>query len=138
MAVSKQTDILTPSTTRDKLNSVIDQSNKSLKSATISGNTITVKKNDDTTSTITLPSVLGTSISVSASTQGAIASGGNVGGGSLGGGGATVPTVVTGIAASTYTLQNLLQQLVNKSHSHNSATIRGYYNCYSDSCSSSS
>lgn len=133
MAVSKQTDILTPSTTRDKLNSVIDQSNKSLKSATISGNTITVKKNDDTTSTITLPSVLGTNISVSASTQSSLSPNH---GGDKAYDYATIPNTTTGIGAGTFTLQNLLQQLVYKSHTHANVTFN--CNCYGDYCSSSS
>lgn len=35
----------------------------------------------------------------------------------------TIPTTVAGIAAGTYTLKDLLQQLVNKSHTHASKTV---------------
>lgn len=41
----------------------------------------------------------------------------------------TIPTTVTGIAAGTYTLKNLLQQLVNKSHTHSTKTVSVRTNC---------
>ncbi len=140
MATAKVTDVATGSSLRKTINSSIDNTetnlSNSIKSVAVSGGNIVTTKNNGSTSTSAVASNL--TVTVSASTQAAISSGGSVGGGSFGGRSATVPTVVTGISANTYTLQNLLQQLVNKSHSHNSATITSAYNCYSDYCSSSS
>lgn len=49
---------------------------------------------------------------------------------------------VTGLAAGTYTLQNLLQQLINRSHTHTldrtMSVSNCKCNCYGDYCSSSS
>jgi hypothetical protein len=49
---------------------------------------------------------------------------------------------VTGLAAGTYTLQSLLQQLVNRSHTHTldrtMSVSNCRCNCYGDYCSSSS
>ena len=58
------------------------------------------------------------------------------GGPAAAGGKGSVLTRVTGIAAGTYTLQNLLQQLVHKSHTHGSqgfgSTGSPSYNCNCD------
>jgi hypothetical protein len=142
MATAKVTDVATGSNLRKTINSSIDNTetnlSNSIKSVAVSGGNIVTTKNNGSTSTSSIASNL--TVTVTASTQSAISSGGSVGGGAFGGNQATVPTVVTGISANTYTLQNLLQQLVNRSHSHGSATITSAYNCncYSDYCSSSS
>ena len=58
------------------------------------------------------------------------------GGPAAAGGKGSVLTRVTGIAAGTYTLQNLLQQLVHKSHTRGSQgfgnTGSPSYNCNCD------
>ena len=84
------------------------------------------------TSTITLPSVLGTSVKVTKSTQAARWAAGSSGGGidtTTGSGNITSYTyrTVAGIAAGTYSLQSLLQNLVNMSHKHQ--VVKTLSNC---------
>lgn len=69
--------------------------------------------------------IAGKQFTVTASTQAAInASGG--GGSANSHVSVTIPNTVTGIAAGTYTLQTLIQELVNRSHAH---TKYSYSNC---------
>ena len=84
------------------------------------------------TSTVTLPSVLGQSVKVTASTQTARWAAGSSGGGydtTTGSGNITSYSyrTIAGISAGTYSLQNLLQNLVTMSHRHQ--TVRTLYNC---------
>lgn len=44
----------------------------------------------------------------------------------------TVLTQVSGVTAGTYNLQNILQQLVNRSHAHGSQTFNCNCNCNCD------
>ena len=109
-----------------------------IKGLSVNGRTITYTKGNGTTGTITTQDTgltTGSNITVTESTQGALNA-------SMTGGAddstikATIPNTVTGISAGTYTLQNLLQQLVNKSHSHTSSsfTTKSFYDTYDCDC----
>lgn len=82
---------------------------------------------DVTDSTIT-----GKNITVTKSTQGNITPSGNCKGDWAGSTITNLVTVTAGIGAGTYTLKNLLQQLVNKSHGHSTKTISLDCNCDCD------
>lgn len=110
-----------------------------IKDLSINGRTITYTKGNGNTGTITIQDA----VTVSASTQGAITPSISVSHyDSYNEGGAKVSlntfTVQAGLSAGTYTLQNLLQQLVNRSHTHSSKTVAdtsGSLNCNcSDNC----
>lgn len=77
-----------------------------------------------------------TNITVTKSTQAALSMSHSNVTGDVSGGSMTGFNVQTGISGGTYALKNLLQQLVNKSHSH--AKTSSSFNCYSQSCSCSS
>ena len=63
-------------------------------------------------------------VTVTASTQSALNPSGNISLGQI-----RVLNQATGVTAGTYTLQNLLQQLVNRSHVHNFSTINCNCDC---------
>lgn len=63
-------------------------------------------------------------ITVTASTQGALNFSGSISKGQV-----TGLKQATGLAAGTYTLQNLLQQIVNRTHTHSLATINCNCDC---------
>lgn len=109
-----------------------------IKCLSVNGRTITYTKGNGTTGTITTQDnglTTSSNITVTKSTQGALSA-------SMTGGAddssikATIPNTVTGISAGTYTLQNLLQQLVNKSHSHTSSsfTTQSFYDSTACAC----
>lgn len=94
----------------------------------ISGKTITVTFKDGTSKTLTTQDTgitLSSSITVTASAQNAITPTWSLAGKGTGQSTQTwkIPSVVTGIAAGAYTLQNIIQQLVSKSHTHGTTTI---------------
>lgn len=101
-----------------------------IKGLSVSGRTITYTKGNGTTGTITTQDTTGlstgSSITVTKSTQGNLYLPGfytaRKDAGSF-----NYLNVTTGLGAGTYTLQNLLQQLVNRSHQHGSSTQS--YNC---------
>lgn len=112
----------------------------------ISGKTITATFKDGTTQTLTIQDVGGLStsstITVTKSTQGAFTpSVTNMY--ELGDGSGSkytqvkVPTVVAGIGAGSYTVQNLFQQLVNKSHTHSNKTLNVIHNTNCNCCDGS-
>lgn len=110
----------------------------------VSGKTITVTFKDGTTKTLTTQDTgitLSSSITVTASTQSAITPTAKVydyGDGTntaYDGYISKMPTVVAGIAAGSYTIQNIIQQLVNKSHTHSSKTLNLVRNSNCTNCS---
>lgn len=72
---------------------------------------------------------LANALTVTASTQAALSAGGSVGTGNVVGSVAYTLNQSTGIAAGTYTLQNIIQSLVNLSHVHARVGITSYVNC---------
>lgn len=105
----------------------------------VSGNTnsLIITKGDGTTSTINInPEIENKDFTVTASTQSdfnesystPLLSGGSNNSYALN---IKFPNISTGITNGTYTLQDLLQQLVNKSHSHSNGGSGSYtrYNC---------
>lgn len=76
--------------------------------------------------------ITGKNITVTKSTQSAITPSGNCAGDWSDMTISNLVTVTAGISAGTYTLKNLLQQLVNKSHSHGTRTISLDCNCDCD------
>ena len=112
----------------------------------ISDKTITITFKDGTTKTLTIQDTGGLStsskITVTKSTQGAftpsVTNMYEFGDGS--GSKYTqvkVPTVVAGLAAGSYTIQNLFQQLVNKSHTHSNKTLNVIHNTNCNCCDGS-
>lgn len=106
--------------------------NTAVTNASVSGTTITLNKADGDKISLTMQAAPQSSVTVTASTQAALSA-------SMTGGAtscsikATIPNTVKGISAGTYTLQNLLQNLVNKSHTHTSSsfTASSWCDCYS-------
>ena len=124
-----------------------------IKGLSASGSTITYTKGDGTTGTVTVSGgsgiTLSSNVTVTKSTEtakyvqtrsgkGSIEISGYSSTTTTGSGSLTTTgyqfNYVTGIAAGTYTLQNLLQQLVNKSHTHTIQSRATKYdtNCYYD------
>lgn len=114
----------------------------------ISGNSssITVVKGDGKTSTIAIdPQIANKTFTVTASTQEnrtAIVSSykGTIDKNTTSGSGNVIDVTIsflttTGIPKGTYTLQNLLQNLVNKSHTHSITKIADKRNCDCNCCS---
>lgn len=115
----------------------------------ISNNTITATFKDGTTKTLTIQNTGGLStsstITVTKSTQSAftpsVANQYSVG--SYGSSKVNtytqvkVPTVVAGIGAGSYTVQNLFQQLVDKSHTHSNTTLNVIKSMNCNCCDSS-
>lgn len=107
---------------------------------TISGKTITVTFKDGTTKTLTTQDTgitLSSSITVTASAQNALTPTWSLNGES--GSSANSQSwellnVNTGIAAGTYTVQNLIQQLVSKSHTHGKTSLAYTYKAPTNSC----
>jgi hypothetical protein len=158
MTTNKLTDIANGSTIRNKVNEVIDNS---IENISISNTNIVTSKSDGSTSSINVPSNLKLTVTASTQTErlSTVASYNKTHGsytpayestsGSHNSAHDYKYTYYTGITnpglgAGTYTLQNLLQQLVNRSHTHTvhrhlaSADCDCNCNCYYDSCSSSS
>lgn len=147
MAVNKITNIPTGGDLRKKTNETIDDS---VNSITITDGNIKISKANGTSSTVAVPSNL--KVTTTASTQGArttkvsslegtIDTSTTSGSGELSS--ATYYYIQNaGLSAGTRTLQSLLQELVNRSHTHTTKKNTNYYNCncncYYDSCSSSS
>jgi hypothetical protein len=119
---------------------------ESAKTVAVSNGNIVITKNDGSTVNNT-----SNSLTVTASTQSAITPSTQYAFTTEGGAGTIkIPNVSTGLGAGTYTLQNLLQQLVNRSHTHGTTSFTSgadtdtnsycsyCSHCYYDNCSSSS
>lgn len=72
------------------------------------------------------------SVGVSGSLQGNVTSGGSIGEVSNSAGSVPVLNQVAGISGGQYTLQTVLQELVNRSHAHGAANITYNCNCNCD------
>lgn len=106
----------------------------------VSGKTITVTFKDGTIKTLTTQDTgitLLSSITVTASAQNAITPTWSLNGASGSSANSQsweLPNVNTGIAAGTYTIQNLIQQLVSKSHTHGTTSLAYTYKAPTNSC----
>ena len=106
----------------------------------VSGKTITVTFKDGTIKTLTTQDTgitLSSSITVTASAQNEITPTWSLNGASGPSANSqswNLPNVNTGIAAGTYTIQNLIQQLVSKSHTHGTTSLVYTYKPPTNSC----
>lgn len=111
-----------------------------IKGLSVNGRTITYTKGNGTTGTITTQDTTGlstgSSITVTKSTQPAYTTyaRSNTFASTSGSGNVTEYRYLTqvGLGAGTYTLQNLLQQLVNRSHTHTTQKVSSNCDCNCD------
>ena len=104
-----------------------------------SGKTVTFIKKDGTTGTFITQDTTDPSLTTTASTQATLVPKVSASGKTMN---LSVPNVTGGIAAGTYSMKNIIQQLINNSHTHKlidmSITSTASYSGPSNSCDTSS